>query len=207
MEDKNIMIELEQMREQMQMLREKLDKQEIVNDKLVKNSVKSKMSWIKRFVYIEFLLLPFIALVWFGIKEMFNLSWLNYAIMMVMCTIDAVWDYRINVTSLNIDKVESNCLTDTMQKLIEMKQMRAKSFFIMLPLLLLWLMWTGVEMWQYISTITFKEDFLTGFAYGGLGGLIIGVPIGIYAAFRTYRKMQNTNDELIAQIGEFTNND
>lgn len=207
MEDKNIMIELEQMREQMQMLREKLDKQEIVNDKLVKNSVKSKMSWIKRFVYIEFLLLPFIALVWFGIKEMFNLSWLNYAIMMVMCTIDAVWDYRINVTSLNIDKVESNSLTDTMQKLIEMKQMRAKSFFTMLPLLLLWLTWTGAEMWQYVSTITFKEDFLTGAAYGGFGGLIIGIPIGIYAAFRTYRKMQNTNDELIAQISEFTNND
>lgn len=207
MEDKNIMIELEQMREQMQMLREKLDKQEIVNDKLVKNSVKSKMSWIKRFVYIEFLLLPFIALVWFGIKEIFNLSWLNYTIMMVMCTIDAVWDYRINVTSLNIDKVESNCLTDTMQKLIEMKQMRAKSFFIMLPLLLLWLMWTGVEMWQYKSTITFKEDFLTGAVYGGLGGLIIGIPISIYAAFRIYRNMQNTNDELIAQINEFTNND
>ena len=207
MEDKNIMIELEQMREQMQMLREKLDKQEIVNDKLVKNSVKSKMSWIKRFVYIEFLLLPFIALVWYGIKEFFDLSWFNYAIMMVMCTIDAVWDYRINIASLNIDKVESNSLTDTLQKLIEMKQMRTKSFFIMLPLLLLWLMWTGVEMWQYISTITFKEDFLTGAAYGGLGGLIIGIPIGIYAAFRTYRKMQNTNDELIAQIGEFTNND
>ena len=207
MEDKNIMIELEQMREQMQMLREKLDKQEIVNDKLVKNSVKSKMSWIKRFVYIEFLLLPFIALVWFGIKEMFNLSWLNYAIMMVMCTIDAVCDYRINVTSLNIDKVESNCLTDTLQKLITMKQMRTKSFFIMLPLLLLWLMWTCFEMWQYVSTITFEEDFMTGAAYGGLAGGVIGVFVGLYAAFRIYRKMQNTNDELIAQIGEFTNND
>lgn len=42
MEDKNIMTELEQMREQMQMLRDKLDKQEIVNDKLVRRAVKSK---------------------------------------------------------------------------------------------------------------------------------------------------------------------
>ena len=43
--------------------------------------------------------------------------------------------------------------------------------------------------------------------YGGFGGLIIGIPIGLFAAFRIYRKMQRTNDELIAQIGEFTDND
>lgn len=207
MEDKNIMIELEQMREQMHVLRNKLDKQDIVNDKLVKNSVKSKMSWIRKFVYLEFLLIPLVALVWYGIKEMFDLSWFNYAFMMVMCTIDTVWDYRINIASLNTEKVESNSLTDTMQKLVAMKQMRAKSFFIMMPLIILWLLWTGIDMWQYVSATTFKEDFLSGAAYGGLAGLVIGIPLGIFTAFRIYRKMQNTNDELIAQIGEFTNND
>lgn len=207
MEDKNIMTELEQMRDQMQVLRNKLDNQEIVNDTLVKNSVKSKMSWIKKFVYIEFLLIPVIALVWYGIKEMFDLSWYNYAFMMVMCTIDTVWDYRVNVASLDLEKVGDHNLTDTLQKLVTMKQMRAKSFFIMLPLLMLWFLWTGMEMWQYASTVTFKEDFLTGATYGGLAGGVIGFFIGIFAAFRIYRKMQNTNDELIAQISEFTNND
>lgn len=207
MEDKNIMTEMEQMREQMQVLREKLDKQEIVNDRLVRNSVKSKMSWIKKFVYIEFLLLPFIALAWYCVKLMFDLSWFNYAIMMVMCIIDAAWDYRINVASLDLEKVEDHNLTDTMQKLVTMKQMRAKSFFIMMTLLMLWFMWTGIEMWQYVSTMTFKEDFLTGAAYGGCVGGIIGVFAGTFAAFRIYRKMQNTNDELIAEIDNFTNND
>lgn len=207
MEDKNIVTEMEQMRQQMQVLRDKLEMQEIVNDKLVKNSVKSKMSWIKKFVYLELLLLPFIALVWYGIKEFFDLSWFNYAIMMVMCTIDAVWDYRINIASLNIDKVESNSLTYTLQKLVTMKQMRAKSFSIMLPLCILWFAWTCFEMWQYVSTITFEDYFMTGAAYGGFAGCVLGAFVGLYAAFRIYRKMQNTNDELIAQIGEFTNND
>lgn len=209
MEEKNIMTEMEQMheqmRQQMQVLREKLDKQEIVNDKLVKNSVRSKMSWIKKYVYFEFVTLPIVALMWFGIKVTFDLSWFNYAITMVMCTIDAVWDYRINIASLKIDKVESNSLTDTLQKLVTMKQMRAKSFSIMLPLLLLWLMWTCFETWQYVSTITFEEDFIA--AYGGLAGGVIGFFIGLFAAFCIYRMMQNTNDELIAQINEFTNND
>lgn len=204
MENNNMNNELELMREQMQMLRNKLDKQEIINDKLVKDSVKSKMSWIKKFVYLEFCLLPFIALVWYGIKEFFDLSWFNYAVMMVMCTIDAIWDYRINIASLNLEKVENSNLTDTMQKLVMMKQMRAKSFFIMMPLCALWFVWTGIEMWQYISGITNSDDILTGAAYGGFGGGIVGIFVGLYAVIRIYRKMQRTNNELISQIEDFT---
>lgn len=207
MEEKNIMTELEQMREQMQVLRDKLDKQEIVNDKLIRNSVRSKMSWVKKFVYMEFLLLPVMAFVWFGIKEVFNLSWINYAILMIMSTIDAIWDYRINVASLNLDKVADSSLTDTLQKLIHMKQMRAKSFFIMLPLCVLWFVWTGIEMWQGVGSLGEADSLMRAAGYGGFGGLIIGIPIGLFAAFRIYRKMQRTNDELIAQIGEFTDND
>lgn len=211
MEENNTMMELEQMREQMQVLRNKLDTQEIVNDKLVKNSIKSKMSWIKKFVYFEFLLIPFIALIWYGLKEVFNLSWFCYASILVLCVIDVVWDYRINVASLDLEKVEKHSLSDTLQKLVAMKQMRAKSFFIMISLSIPLFMWTSIEMWQYTSTITFKDDLPTyivyGVTYGGLVGGIIGLLVGIYVAFRIYRKMQTTNDEIIAQIEEFTNND
>lgn len=211
MEENNTMMELEQMREQMQVLRNKLDTQEIVNDKLVKNSIKSKMSWIKKFVYFEFLLIPFIALIWYGLKEVFNLSWFCYASILVLCVIDVVWDYRINVASLDLEKVEKHNLSDTLQKLVAMKQMRAKAFFIMISLSIPLFMWTSIEMWQNTSTITFKDDLPTyivyGGAYGCLVGGIIGLLVGIYVAFRIYRKMQTTNDEIIAQIEEFTNND
>lgn len=64
MENKMNMNELEQMREQMQMFRNKIDKQEIINDKLVRCAVKSKMSWIKKYVYFEFCIIPFLALLW-----------------------------------------------------------------------------------------------------------------------------------------------
>ena len=105
-----------------------------------------------------------------------------------------------------MERVEDHNLTDTLQKLVMMKQMRAKTFFIMLPLVVLWFMWTGIEMWQYVSTIT--EDFiLAGAVYGGCVGGIIGGILGIFITFRIYRKMQNTNDELIAQISGFSSND
>lgn len=205
MENNNSMNELEQMREQMQMLQNKLDKQEIVNDKLVKNSVKAKMSWIKKFVYIQFCLLPFIALIWYLIKELFDLSWFNYAFMMVMCTIDAVWDYRINVASLNIEKVEDCNLTDTMQKLISMKKMRAKSFSIMMSLCAMWFVWTGIEMGMHVME-TPVDGAIKAAEHGGCFGGVIGLFVGFYASIRIYRKMQRTNDELISQIKEITEN-
>ena len=211
MEENNTMMELEQMREQMQVLRNKLETQEIVNDKLVKNSIKSKMSWMKKLIYFEFLTIPFIALMGYGLKEVFNLSWFCYASIVVFCVIDAVWDYRINVASLDLEKVEKHNLSDTLQKLVAMKQMRAKAFFIMISLSIPLFIWASIEMWQYISTITFRDDLPTNMvyagAYGGLVGGIIGFFVGIYISIHIYHKMQTTNDELIAQIEEFTNND
>lgn len=207
MEENNTMMELEQMREQMQVLRNKLDTQEIVNDKLVKNSVKSKMSWIKKFVYFELLSIPFIALIGYGLKEVFNLSWFICASIVVLCAIDAVLDHRINVASLDLEKVEKHNLSDTLQKLIVMKQMRAKAFFIMMVLSIPLFMWVSIEMWQYVSTITFRDDLYTHIvhagAYGGFVGGIIGFLVGIYISIRIYRKMQATNDEIIAQLEEF----
>jgi len=201
MEENNTMMELDQMREQMQVLRNKLDTQEIVNDKLVKNSVKSKMSWIKKLVYFEFLLVPFTALMAYVLKEMFNLSWFTYSFIVVLCAIDAVCDYRINVASLDLEKVEKHNLSDTLQKLVAMKQMRAKAFFIMMLLSIPLFMWASIEMWQNISTST--NTFNTNILYGGLVGGIIGFFVGIYISIRIYRKMQATNDEIIAQLEEF----
>lgn len=207
MENNDIMNELEQMREQMQVLRNKLDKQEIVNDKMLRRTIKSRMSWIKKFVYFEFCLIPFLALLWYGIKVMMGLSWFNVIFMLVMTTIDAIWDYRINVASLKLEKVEENSLTDTMQKLLEMKQARAKSFYIMMTLLIVWSAWTGIEMYMNLGTMFTPGSLMESAAQGGFIGLLIGIPVGIFAAIRIYRKMQRTNDSLIEQIKDMADND
>lgn len=204
MENKNMIDELEQVREQMQVLRDKLDKQEIVNDKLIRNSVRSKMSWVKKFVYLEFLLVPFIALVWYGFKDFFDISWWNYAFMVIATIIDTVLDYYVNVVSLKTSNMESANLTDTMNKLYKMKQIRAKQFYIMISLGAIWIVWTGIEMWQFTVSITEMDGLMQSATYGGLGGLVIGIPLGFYATIRIYRKMQRTNDELIEQIRDFS---
>lgn len=204
MENNNMNNELEQMREQMQMLRNKLDKQEIINDKMLRQSVKKGMSWIKNFVYLEFLMIPFIALAWYGFKDFFDISWWNYAFIVIATIIDTVLDYYVNVVSLKTSNMESANLTDTMNKLFKMKQIRTKQFYIMISLCAIWIVWTGIEMWQFTVSITEMDGLMQSATYGGLGGLVIGVPLGFYATIRIYRKMQRTNDELIEQIRDFS---
>ena len=47
-----------------------------------------------------------------------------------------------------------------------------------------------------------KGDFQQGFILGGLIGDAIGGVFGMVLAYRIYRKMQRTNDEVISQIRE-----
>ena len=74
MENNQNYTELEIIRSQMAQFKEQLDKQKIVNEKLIIKSMKSSMSWIKKFVYIEICTLPLIAIAWLGIKMYANLS-------------------------------------------------------------------------------------------------------------------------------------
>ena len=61
MENNNQNTELELMRSQMEDFKAQLDKQKIVNEKMIIGSMKKSMSWIKRYVYFECCLVPIIA--------------------------------------------------------------------------------------------------------------------------------------------------
>ena len=77
MENNQQCTELEFMRSQMEDFKTQLDKQKIVNEKFIISSMKKSMSWIKKYVYFEFCLLPVIAIMWLAIKEYAQLAWFN----------------------------------------------------------------------------------------------------------------------------------
>lgn len=49
--------ELEEMRQQLGILKEKIDGQKLINDKLIRQSMLNKMSFMKRYTWISFALL------------------------------------------------------------------------------------------------------------------------------------------------------
>lgn len=200
MENNNQNTELELMRSQMEDFKAQLDKQKIVNEKMIIGSMKKSMSWIKRFVYFECCLVPIIAVSWLAIKEYALLSWLNYAFLMTMVIVSVIADYRINVSAISDADYSRNNLLTTMNKLIRMKRQRSIEMMIEVPTLFIWLLWSGIEVWIYMPADA--PDCARGAVYGGIVGGVIGGVCGLIFAFRIFFKMQRTNDEVISQINE-----
>ena len=109
MDTQNTSNELELIKQQMELLKEKLASQEIVNEKLIISSMKKKMSWIKKYIIFEVGLLPFIAVMWLGIKMIIGLSWYNYAFMIIMCCIDVYIDYLVNLRGMKDSDARCRC--------------------------------------------------------------------------------------------------
>lgn len=200
MENNNQNTELELMRSQMEDFKAQLDKQKIVNEKMIIGSMKKSMSWIKRYVYFECSLVPIIAVSWFAIKEFAHLSWLNYAFLMIITIVSVIADYRINVSAISDADYSRNNLLTTIKKLTRMKRQRSIEMMIEMPAIVLWLLWSGIEAWIYMPADA--PDFMRGAVYGGIVGVVIGGVCGLIFAFRIFFKMQRTNDEVISQINE-----
>lgn len=199
MENNNTNNEIELLRQQMNVLKEKLDAQEIVNDRLVAKSMRKEMSWIKKYIYVQFALIPFVALIWVGVKYILGLSWWNYSFLMLMCVVFVYIDYVVNVKALSNADYHKNNLIETARKLVKMKRQRTIQMIVEILLLILWLIWTFLEVNSAQSTATgLRQSLLQG---GIIGGYIGGV-IGIIVAFVIFYKMQRTNDRMIEQIDD-----
>ena len=200
--DNNNNNELETMRSQLNTLKSQLAQQEIVTENLIIDAMKKKMTWIKKYVIFQICLIPILAIIWAAIIPMCGISWWNYAFLLIMCCIDVYADYRINVSSISDDDYLRGNLVSTVKKLLKMKRYRALQMAICIPLIIVWLLWAGIEAYNALPEVA--NEFQEAFINGGLIGGTIGGICGLIFAFSIYNKMQRTNDEVIAQINDLT---
>ena len=189
------MNELETMRRQLEALKSQLAQQEIVNDRLIIDAMKKKMT------VVQVSLIPVLAIVWAALVPVCGISWWNYAFLITVCCIDVYADYRINIRSISDDDYLRGNLVATVTKLLRMKRSRAMQMALS-PAIIVWLLWAGFE--AYNSLPEASSEFQQAFIGGGLVGGVIGGVCGLIFAFSIYRKMQRTNDEVIAQIDDLT---
>lgn len=192
--------QLEQMRQQMTELKQQLDRQEIVNEQLLRQSMTSKMSWIKRYVWLEIAFIPIVLLILAPIHAMLGLSWWLYGFLAVMLVVDVAADWRINRVDRN--QLLTGNLVEASRRLTAMKRQRAWAFVLGIIGVVIWIAWFLFEL--KLAQGIQANDFLNGFAQGGLVGGIIGAVIGLIAAIIIFNKMQRTNDEVLAQIDQLT---
>ena len=191
--------ELEIMRSQMASFKKQLEQQEIINRRIMSESMKKKFSWIKKMIIGEIILIPIFLYFAFAAKYNFNLSWWSISTFIILLLCDVWCDYDINMRAIKNSDYSRDNLVNTMEKLLRMKQRRTKQTAIMLTATIVMSIWLLIEIGFHLIAINADTGMWLVFYGGGTGAFI-----GVVVAWWIYRKMQKTNDEMIKQIEEIS---
>ena len=188
--------ELEEMRSQINLLKEKLDKQTIVNEEHLRRSMKTKMSDINRIVSITIVLGVFALLycTYFFYTMDFSLSFVvATAIMLAVCLVLTIAQ---RVTLGKADFSHGN-LVETARMLGKVRTHYAEWYKIAIPMLVIWFGWMMYEVFNIFE----PSPMMTGFVCGSCVGILLGGFLG----FRINRKVTRKANEILSQIKDLQN--
>ena len=187
--------ELDDLRRQINDLKQKVDQQGRLNEDLVKKAIQGKMKSVHSIIFklgiLAIVSIPFYILM----KYQVGFSWplIIFTIVFLLGSITS--DYfinRINVSHMGDD------LVGTANKLIKMKRHRVIGQRIGIGVAILWLIWFCYEYFKLNSAYGPEA------AWGSLIGVFAGAALGGIIGLRLFNKMQRANDEMIDQINELT---
>lgn len=190
-------INIEEMRNQIAILKNKLNEQEIVSDRLLRETMKTKVKTLNSLEYRSLACAVVAMFLFIPMHYDTNMSWafcISTAIMMLFCFIATLYIYHpINKTDLM-----SADMATVAQIMARFR--RQNSFWIryITPTLIIpWLLWAVYEFAQANGVDLFSP----------LGAivtlpLLIGAVIGGIIGFAWHRKAQSTALDIIKQIEE-----
>lgn len=193
MEHMNETNELEEMRAQMALLKEKLNKEEILTDNLLKQAMTGKISTINRYKWITLFAGLFVLI--FG-----NISWYNIGLPVrllvgtsVLMVVSVVATWIIHAKMDERDIMDGNLL-EVAKNAKKLKMQYITWQRIGYPVIVVWLAWFGYE----VMSLNQDKEYLVGLLIACAIGGIIG---GIWGHMMN-RKVMKACDELIRQIEE-----
>ena len=176
--------ELENMRQQMATLKNKLNEQEILNDRIMRRSMKKEVSNITRryniIMAIGVLMVPYGYWCFVKLAGLSIFFWIATSIFMLICA---------GATFYNSRKMAR-------KKVASAKKFESNWLLFGIPAVILWISWFFYEIYQIQG-----GDFNNGFFWGGCVGGIIGAICGIKMHFKTQHQYQ----DIIDQIEDLTN--
>lgn len=195
MENNTLLHELEQMRTQIGMLKQKLDQQAIVNNRHIRNSMKSKISDLNRTVCGTIIAGVFAVVFCPRILHIqgFSLVFVIATASMLAICLGLTIVQKINLGKM-ADFSQGN-LVETAERLSKIRTHYKEWHKIAIPMILIWAGWLVYEAVQVLGV---ESPTAIGF-YSGTGvGLIIGGILGE----RINRKVVRQANEILSQIEE-----
>lgn len=186
-----------EMRSQMAILQNKLNKETIINERLLRESMKHRYSTIDNYLKLQLCLLPLIFIGFPLLTLYFGLSWYPAIFLFIISIYAVIFDRRIN--RLKEDAFASENLIATALRLQRAKKLSFYEMWINMPLVLIWFIWFMIDFIHH-----FMHDFTSvpPEALGGIIGGLIGAACGFIYDFNQYNKQQKTRQQIIDQINE-----
>ena len=192
--------EFEEMRQQLGILKNKLDNQTLINDKLIRQSMLNKMSFMKKYTWVSFLVLLLIYYGYYDARETFNLSWWFYGFTVIFMTFSVCFDAYINHVNKK-DFLNGDLIAASLQ-MQRMKKLRKKSLLYGFFFTTIWVSWLFIELYNGSSAANGGAN--TSLFYGAMVGSGVGVIVGGAIGIWLYLRMQRINSDIIQQIDELT---
>ena len=187
--------ELENMRRQMTTLKNKLNEQEIVNDRIVRRSMRNEVNKISRrynvLMILAVLMVPYSYCVFVKLTGFSMAFWIGTSIFMLICGGATFYNSR----KISDPELMSRSLVEARRKVASAKKFDADWLKFGIPAVILWFGWFCYESYQIAGDV--EQNWLM---YGGIAGGIIGAICGLKYHFKTQHQYQ----EIIDQIEDLT---
>lgn len=191
--ENNNFAELEELRAQMAVLKDKLSREEIVSERLLRQTMKGHVRFINSQAWIGSIACLFVIGMMPELSEQFGLSlWLViYTTAMMLFSMGAtLFEHR----GVSPDMMNGNLL-DVAKRMRKLKKDYQNWKYIGYPMVAVWFIWFSAE-------IVVNSHVNRNMAISLLSGLLAGGIIGVFLGFKMQKKTISTIDEIISQIEE-----
>ena len=190
----NNLQELEELRNQVAEFKNRMEKQEIVSQQLLKQAMTAHVSWFKNLsVWTDVIclfLMPVMAL----FLQRIGCSWGPFIVLLVILVGELIFNIW-NTQSISTKYLMSDDVLTSRQRLLKFKQREKWQTVIEVPMLVLWVFWI------YFDGPGRTSQNQTEWAVRFIIVFVIGLAIGFYIY---YREMRSLN-KAIKEIDKFAN--
>lgn len=186
--------ELQQLKEQFNILNRSLNNQQIINERLIRASIESKVRNInsdgRKIMAIA--ILGIIAII--ADHYLVNLSWLFTAVTIVFLLVAVLYNIYFRLGINNADALNAD-LIDMRLRTLRFKKMQSRWLWFSIPFLVVWLTWL---LYETLNMIYDPIPTIIGAAIG----LVLGLAFGI----KQYQRTQRQAKEIISDIENLKGN-
>ena len=185
--------DFEDMRQQIGLLKSKLDGQRIVNEDIIRHVVQQKMHQANRIgwgiVVIGLLEIPLVLWVF---RSLCGFSWLFCIVTALYVLATVLFQLKLNMAVQRQIRPDADLLA-VGQRLVQLKRLNIKQLYVAMPFSVLWtcyFLWEAYQK-QHIGPLSFEV-----IACIVLFGVVMGLVVGLTTFFRRYNAMRDAISQL-----------